>query len=653
MDSRQRFQQPEARTEVIALRLVVLLLLSLSLLAQENPAETPDMPSKEIWAQSLLSGQPAGFYHEKAELSANHDVDTLIESQFVFNRLGSKLEMKFSSQYEEGSDGSLLGVKTEMTSSNQTTHTEASVKASQIHIATSTGGKTYERDLPFTGNLLGPEAGRRLVLAHLKSTGDTISYQTFYPELGVVATITETLVGDEELTIGTNHWPSLKVEQAISEMPGKATLWLDRDGWLLRQLVPSAFGDLEAIRSEAKVADNTAGASIPAESFARTVVHSNIRLPEERLLEGLKIRINHRKPELGWPDLAAENQTILDKTPDHVILEIRRPALPANGVAERPVRMTPALAPFLSPNALLQADDANVQRIAADVVVNDKDLFRSARGLQNWTHQNMHFDLGIAVVPASEVARDRRGTCIGYAVLLGALARATGIPSRVRIGYAYADGSWGGHAWIDVLDGDSWVPLDSALYSPGPADAARISFFTTSLEEGTITQVGSLAKLAGNIDIQILEYTVNGKHVVVPDDAKPYVVEANTYRNSWMGLVVSKPTSFRFTKLDADWPDETVVAMEGPQHELVEVQSLSDSLPASDNPDLAKYLEDAGIKGKPVKKQIAGHNAVMISAPDLAGITLMTRGNIWLLKASGPKASERLMEVASTVRLDR
>jgi transglutaminase-like putative cysteine protease len=65
-------------------------------------------------------------------------------------------------------------------------------------------------------------------------------------------------------------------------------------------------------------------------------------------------------------------------------------------------------------------------------------------------------------VPASEVVRNRRGTCFGYAVLLASLARAAGIPSRFRMGFAYTHGVWGDHAWVEMLVGKQWVPMDAA-----------------------------------------------------------------------------------------------------------------------------------------------------------------------------------------------
>ena len=149
--------------------------------------------------------------------------------------------------------------------------------------------------------------------------------------------------------------------------------------------------------------------------------------------------------------------------------------------------------------------------------------------------------------------------------LLGAAGfsrRAAGIRSRIKMGYVYASGMWGGHAWVEVLVGKDWIPIDAAAYSPGPADAARFSAFASWLEEGISTGIGALARLYGNVDIQILKYTLKGQLVTVPVGAPPYVTTDKTYRNQWLGLTVVKPDSFRFTRLDSVWPDHTIVAME-------------------------------------------------------------------------------------------
>jgi Transglutaminase-like superfamily len=369
-------------------------------------------------------------------------------------------------------------------------------------------------------------------------------------------------------------------------------------------------------------------------------------LPRERLIESIKLKIIHHRPELGWPDLEAENQQVLEKTPTSVVLKITRVEPKEHRIASGDMAKYPA------PNALLQSDDSNIKRIAADVAGKETDAWEAARALERWTNLNMHFDFGIAIAPASEVARNRRGTCFGYSMMLGSLARAAGIPSRLRMGYVYAGGIWGGHAWIEVRIGDRWIPLDGALYSPGPADAARVSFFTSALEEGTLAQVGSLGQMFGNVDIKILEYTVDGNSVAVAEDAKPFTVDHNIYSNPWLGFSIVKPSSFQFSGTDLTWPETTLVAMDGPDKRRVEVANLSTSLPAAEF-DGEKCLRDAGIVGARTDTLIAGQHAVVVSSGQKAGAAMLDHGSVWMLLASGPEAKKLLEQVGASIVLKR
>ena len=79
---------------------------------------------------------------------------------------------------------------------------------------------------------------------------------------------------------------------------------------------------------------------------------ANIHLPEGRLIEKINLKIIIRHPEAGWPDFSADNQTVLEKTRDNVVLEVRRPVPRAEGL--RPAAMTNGLSRYLA-NALLQS----------------------------------------------------------------------------------------------------------------------------------------------------------------------------------------------------------------------------------------------------------------------------------------------------------
>jgi hypothetical protein len=75
---------------------------------------------------------------------------------------------------------------------------------------------------------------------------------------------------------------------------------------------------------------------------------------------------------------------------------------------------------------------------------------------------------------ASQVASHRAGDCSEHAVLLVALLRRSGIPSRVVLGMAIigVDDSVlaMGHAWVEYHTGDAWRRLDAALYTPAAGE---------------------------------------------------------------------------------------------------------------------------------------------------------------------------------------
>lgn len=60
---------------------------------------------------------------------------------------------------------------------------------------------------------------------------------------------------------------------------------------------------------------------------------------------------------------------------------------------------------------------------------------------------------------------------------------------------------------------------------------------------------------------------------------------------------VQEPQAFRFPQLDAVWPNTTVVAMEGPRQQVVEIQSHSASLPVDEHSGEEKLLREPKFQG--------------------------------------------------------
>jgi len=604
---------------------------------------------KHIDAYYLIGGQRTGAYSENRIVRPTGEIETTIDSSIVFNRVGAKLEIKSKTKHREDSSGRYLGLSCDLSSSQQITHVTAEISENAVSITTTVGGKSYQRTLESHEKLLGPDAARKLIVTHLRSSGDRVVYKTFSVELGTIATITDKLVSVGEVVIEGQRRQGLKLEQQMSGLPGTTILWLDPSGWLLKQLSPSPVGDIQALRTmspNSRSATNMA--TMPSETFTKSVITSNVRLPDERLIERTILQITHKRPDLGWPDFTASNQRILSKSPTQIVLEVLRPTLA--GSQARPSHTSPEMKAFVEPNALLQSDDVAVKSIVSKVVGNSDDAWAAVRKLQKWTNENMHFDMGIAVASASEVAKNRGGTCFGYSMLLGSLVRAAGVPSRIRMGFVYAGGIWGGHAWVDTYIGGKWIPIDGALYSPGPADAARFSCVTTSLAENSLASMSSLSQLFGSIDVRVLEFSVAGKKTTVPVHAAPFSIDRQTYRNPWLGISIVKPIGFRFTSYGLTWPQSTVVALEGPGHHVIEVKSCSVSLPTDENDD-GDVLKALGLPSASRRVRIANRDYSMSVLGSKAALILHSKGSRWVFSGKGKDVAKTLMRVAARVSL--
>jgi hypothetical protein len=656
---------PERATFPGFLRFVfVLVLLVLFFPGHAAPGALPQGQSQsrqDQWYLIKIGGSTVGYLHEAlrslpAALSpARQEVlQTSSDMRVVLNRLGSKIELSFNSTSEESADGRLRSVRSEMMASHQTTKSEAVVKTDSIELTSATGGKSYTRTLDFTGDLYGPEGIRQLSVPRLKKPGDRITVQTFVAEVSLVSQLTRTVISAETLRQGQVDIPTLKVEETLAGIPVKRTVWLDVSGFVVKQEEPGPFGVTEAVRSDKATAIAAAsGGELPQEMYQKSIVRTNIRLPRATGIDRMKLRLVHHSPGLGWPDLNAPNQTAAATDENTLILEIRRPRAP-RGV-KFPVALTEQNRPFLMPNVYIQSDDASIQRLAKGLVSREKDAFQAALILERWVAENMKFDLGIVFAPATEVFRDRRGTCVGYATLLATLTRAVGIPSRVVMGYVYALGMFGGHAWTEIQAGDRWVPLDAAIVNAGPADASRFYFAASSLADG----LGSLAlgpaqQVFGQVSIEILEYETAGKAHPVPPGAKPFTVEGNRYENRWLGIEVEKPAGFQFTRLDSVWPDATVLELAGPGSIKVTLEQRE--IYPWQEPETGVWELLAGRMPEGFKERalMNGRNVFIVDSPsgERAAAAFRRGLEVFVWTAEGADAPQMVREAASAFEFE-
>ena len=163
---------------------------------------------------------------------------------------------------------------------------------------------------------------------------------------------------------------------------------------------------------------------------------------------------------------------------------------------------------FLRPNAMITSGDVQVVSLARSAVGNLVDPWDKAKAIQTWvdTHLvNKNFAVGLA--PASEVARTLSGDCTEHGVLVAAMCRASGVPSRVAVGLVYAEplGGFGFHLWNEVYVNRRWVAID-ASFGENDVDAVHIKLSDASLDGVSPFETFlPIVRVLGKMSIQAIE----------------------------------------------------------------------------------------------------------------------------------------------------
>jgi len=610
-----------------------------------QPLKAEPRPIDVRWYSIYLGQQKIGYVKETGMRIQQKGIwyfKTVSESRIIFNRLGKKVEMVVNSEYLESEDGRLKKVVSNQLLSAQPVLIEAEVKEDKVSLKTKTGSRAFNRELPYTGTLLGPVGIGRLSSDKLINLGDKVEYRTLLAEISQIASGERILAGEEELDFGQGKIKTRKIEEKLSGLSYNRFVWVDEQGNEVKAVEPSPFGEMITLLSDEDEALSGLEKESPSqEQYRATLIKANVRLPQSRALDRMVVRLKHKKPELGWPEMENEYQQVLEKTGNDLVMELRivkvESAKKTELSAEEKER-------YLKANAYLDCEDQEVKRVAREVAGFGKDNFKKALLLRDWVSKNLSFDLGFIFAPASEVIRSKRGTCAGYATLLASLLRATGIPSRYLIGLAYINGVWGGHAWVEAWINGRWVPLDSALPSPGVADPARLAVARSSLEDGLGESLFVAQKVFGYLDIEILEFSLKGRTIKVSEPQPLYEIRDGIYWNPGLQISLKAPEGFDFSDLDKVWPDKTLLTLKGPEGKVVRLIQES-WFPADDQDKRLISLLNREVKeGKLFYHKVWGKRCPVLAGSEKSAASIMNGLDLFVVTAEG-KNSESLLKM--------
>jgi hypothetical protein len=268
--------------------------------------------------------------------------------------------------------------------------------------------------------------------------------------------------------------------------------WIDGQGRVVRQETP--FGWI----MEACTAEEAMGMRIAADDADDILGGMAVSISgtdrDLRDAASLRIRLDNITPERFI--LSSRRQQVEAASPTNVVLNLVAASWPAPGEVEE---LKPeARKAYLASTPFVQADDPGIRRRAADLTQGLTNEIDKARAIYTWVFRNVKKQITVSLPSAVDVLKNMEGDCNEHTYLFTALARAAGLPTQMRIGLFYKDGSFYYHAWPSVYVG-AWVEMDPTV-GQELVDAAHIG-----LQEGELSNQLHLLEVIGRLKAEVLE----------------------------------------------------------------------------------------------------------------------------------------------------
>ena len=481
--------------------------------AQGKPAVSPAENAEE-WSVMYMGKTRVGYARSNT-LNVMRDGRELIRSEsdttMLIKRFGQELKMKLTLATEETLEGELVSVefKNENPPASYT-RTTGKVIGDKLELEIENAKKVSKKSIAWDKANKSPAYQDRLLREKPVKTGEKQQFKVFLPEMNQVATVTITGRDPTETTLLDGKKVKLQqVDITQSVLPGFVTkTWVDAEGHTVKSTTGGFFGsDMSSYRvSREEALKEISGAELDIAIDTLIKIQPPIQRAHESQEIVYQVTVKGHDPAVEIP--AGDTQRIKAtglETAELTVTSLRPTAAvpgPMKGVG----------AEFSTPNRFLQSDDERVIKHAEAATGDATALWDIALLMESYVHDNLKKkNCSTALATAAEVAESLEGDCTEHACLLAAMCRVKKIPSRVVVGFVYAERleAFGGHMWTEVFINGKWIPLDATL-GMGGIGAAHIKLADSGFQDGDTAPTASflpILRVIGNMGLKVKTVT--------------------------------------------------------------------------------------------------------------------------------------------------
>jgi hypothetical protein len=441
-------------------RLLALLVLSIASLAQAAP---PD----DTWMSVLLDGRKIGQMQTTRKVDGTR-VHTTQAMQIEIDRSGLKLGMSTSEVDEETLEGKPLRFESRTKISGiESVQTGVIRTDGKLEVTSEVGGAKQVRTLDWPQGALLAEGLRLAEERHGLAAGTRYKALAFQVE-NLEAVEVDSRVGEREtIDLPGGKRELVRIDQTIDlgGAPTRTASWMESDFSVRKLLVPMMGYELTMLACSKTCA--TAPNQAP-DILVHSLLSSPRALSADERSKGVRMVVSAT-------DTSGEALAFATTDEQQVIAA-------GNGKTELRIAPITAASPTSAqenkpgaidtqPNDWLQSTAPEIVKLAKEGAGTATAPAAQMQNLEDFVRRFIrNKDLSVGYASALEVAKNPEGDCTEHAVLLAALGRALGIPTRVIDGLVYTDAYAGKanvfvpHAWAQAWVDGRWRSYDAALH---------------------------------------------------------------------------------------------------------------------------------------------------------------------------------------------
>lgn len=437
-------------------------------------AASPD----DTWMSVLLDGRKIGRMHTTRRPDGAI-VRTTQTMQIELERSGLKLGLSTSETDEETRDGKPLRFESRTKISGIESVQRGTLRADgNLDVTSEVGGATQTRTIAWPQGAVLAEGLRLIEEKHGLVPGTRYKARAFQAE-NLEAVEVDSRVGEKEtIELPDGRREVVRIEQTIDlgGSPTRTVSWVDADFGVRKLRVPMMGYELTML------ACSQACATAPNTS-SDILVHTLLAAPRALSVDE---RSRGTRIVVAATDTSGEALTFATTDEQQVVrlddgkIELR--IAPPAAAGSTPARENPPAAADKQANDWLQSAAPEIVKLAREGAGEAKTRAAQMQNLEDFVRRFIrNKDLSVGYASALEVAKNPEGDCTEHAVLLAALGRALGIPTRVVDGLVYIDEYAGKknvfvpHAWAQAWIDGRWRSYDAALHG---FDAGHIALST-------------------------------------------------------------------------------------------------------------------------------------------------------------------------------